>query len=146
MSIETLHTVLASIALLTGTWVILKRKGTQGHIWLGRLFFFTMLGLNITALGIYNLTGLWNHFHWLTLISLFTLTAGYIAVKQANIRAHFYFLSWSYIGLVAADISELFARFTPANKILVHFPHFDTGLIFALILSCLLLLPKINVK
>ncbi len=74
------HLITALLALVFGTWIILTRKGTLRHKWLGRGYFWAMLLLNASALMIYELKGTFGVFHWLALLSLLTLVAGYIPV------------------------------------------------------------------
>ncbi|MCB1120188.1 MAG: DUF2306 domain-containing protein [Verrucomicrobiae bacterium] len=108
-----IHVVSALAALLFGTWIIFTRKGTRRHRFLGRGYFWSMLIVNITALAIYELLQGFGPFHWLALISLVTLIAGYIPLmlKRPNwMRVHAYFMVGSYIGLVAATSAEIATR------------------------------------
>ena len=52
-----IHTIFGLVALLAGSAVLATRKGTRGHRTLGYLYLTSMLGLNGTALCIYNLFG-----------------------------------------------------------------------------------------
>ena len=73
--VSTFHMVSAVSALIFGACVLLARKGTRLHKQLGYAYFFNMLGLNITALFIYQLTGHFVPFHGASLSSLLTLGA-----------------------------------------------------------------------
>src|SRR5947199_8391366 len=82
-----------------------------------------MLVLNVTAFGIYHLTGRFNIFHIFAIVSLATLSAGVIPVllrKQLGnwLALHYKYMAWSYAGLLAATSNELFAH-VPAFKALV---------------------------
>ncbi len=110
-----IHTAFGVVALLAGTAVIVTRKGTRGHRTLGHLYLTSMVGLNVTALCIYNLFGHFGPFHWLAASSLLTLFAGMVPVftrrpKGRWLERHAIFLAVSYIGLVAATASEIVTR------------------------------------
>ena len=110
-----IHVVFGLLALLTGTLVLFIRKGTRYHRTLGHWYFGSMLGLNITALLIYRLTGKFNFFHIAALFSLVFLVAGLSAVvfmrpRKVWVERHAYFMTGSYIGLLAAAASEVTTR------------------------------------
>jgi uncharacterized membrane protein len=113
--LATFHLIAACTALLAGLGVILTRKGTRLHKQLGYVYFFNMLGLNISALFIYRLTGHFGPFHGAALASLLTLIAGfipaYLRIPQGRwLELHYEFMNWSYVGLIAAGVSEAATR------------------------------------
>lgn len=113
------HLIAACTALLTGLGVLLTLKGTRLHKQMGYAYFFNMLGLNISALFIYRLTGHFGPFHGAALASLLTLTAGYVPaylrLPQGRwLELHYGFMNWSYVGLVAAGVSEAATRLPSA--------------------------------
>src|SRR5687768_975728 len=113
------HIGAAISALVFGLGVLLTRKGTRLHKQVGYAYFFNMLGLNISALFIYRLTGHFGPFHGAALASLLTLTAGFIAaylrLPQGRwLELHYEFMNWSYVGLVAAAVSEATTRLPAA--------------------------------
>jgi uncharacterized membrane protein len=115
----TFHLIAAVSALGLGMGVIFTRKGTRLHKQLGYAYFFNMLGLNISALFIYRLTGRFGPFHIAALASLITLFAGFIPayLRLPNVRwleLHYQFMNWSYAGLVAAGVSEAATRLPSA--------------------------------
>lgn len=119
-SLGTIHTLLAFTAILAGGLVVAWRKGTRFHKLVGRVYFVSMAGLNLSALLIYSLFGVFGPFHWLALASLLTIAAGLVpAVRKKPIGSwlfyHAEFMSWSYVGLLAAAVSEVTTR-------LLHFP------------------------
>ena len=110
-----LHTALATAALVLGLGVVLRRKGTRSHRWLGRAYAVCMFGVVGTAFAIYNLYGRFGPFHWAAVISLVTLTGGLVPVllrrpRRRWLAVHLGFMSYSYIGLVAALASEALTR------------------------------------
>jgi uncharacterized membrane protein len=109
------HIGSAISALILGLGVVLVRKGTRLHKKLGYAYFFNMLGLNISALLIYQLTGHFGPFHSAALASLLTLTAGFVPAYLRLPRGrwldlHYEFMNWSYVGLIAAGASEAATR------------------------------------
>jgi len=114
-----LHIGTAVSALIFGLCVFLARKGTRLHKQFGYAYFFNMLGLNISALFIYRLTGDFGPFHGAALASLLTLIAGFIPayfrLPQGRwLELHYEFMNWSYVGLVAAGVSEVTTRLPSA--------------------------------
>jgi len=74
-----------------------------------------MLLLNATALMIYDLQGRFGPFHVASVISLATVGAGFVPVylrrpRAAWMQLHATFMCWSYVGLLAAFISEVAVR------------------------------------
>lgn len=112
----TVHFVFALVALVSGAWVVRMPKGTRWHRTLGHLYVAGMLGLNATALFIYRLTGGFGLFHAFALFSLFTLGMAMYTVLARRpartwITSHATWMSWSYVGLLAAALSETATRF-----------------------------------
>jgi uncharacterized membrane protein len=114
------HVAFGICALALGLCVLCLRKGTRVHRTLGHLYLASMIGLNATALSIYELFGGFGPFHVLALVSLLTLGCGALpAITQRPRRrwfeAHAYFMSWSYVGLLAATAAEVAVRIPGAN-------------------------------
>lgn len=107
------HVAIALLAVLVGTLVVLSKKGTKRHRLLGRAYVGLMIGVNLTALLIYELFGGFGLFHWMALLSLVTVLAGYTPARS---RApgwktwHAYFMAGSYVGLIAALSAEILTR------------------------------------
>lgn len=111
-----LHLVFSFLAIGAGGWVLLIPKGTRWHRTIGHLYGMSMLGVIVTALAIYDLTGTVGPFHVAAAIALVTLTGGMYTVlrrrpKKNWIEAHAVWMSWSYIGLMAAFVAESMTRF-----------------------------------
>ncbi|MCM2679635.1 DUF2306 domain-containing protein [Echinimonas agarilytica] len=140
--IEVLHVFFGFASLVSGFIVLLKRKGNSSHRLLGRVYFICMLALNVTSFGIYKLFGGWGVFHWMAIASLAPLVAGYVAIRYKNLNAHYFFICWSYIGLLCATISEIFVHVPLAVFLQSKVPHLDTALMLSLIGAGLYLLPK----
>jgi uncharacterized membrane protein len=109
------HTASAVAALAAGAAVLLLTKGTRTHRRLGWLYVASMLALNGTALLIYRLFGGFGPFHVAALFSLATVVAGVVpAVRRRPprrwVERHYGLMSFSYVGLVAAGVSEVATR------------------------------------
>ncbi|MGO4894267.1 DUF2306 domain-containing protein [Flavobacterium sp. W21_SRS_FM6] len=131
--IEIFHIILGFSSLLSGLFIVLTQKGNKKHKLVGRVYFLSMLGLNLTSFGIYKLFDGWGFFHWMAVASLIPIVAGYIAIRYKNITAHYYFMCWSYIGLLCATISEIFVHVPVATALLDNVAHIDTLLMVCLI-------------
>lgn len=110
-----IHTLFGLLALLFGSLVLWKQKGSQTHKKLGYAYVFAMVGLNITAFLIYRLFAGFGIFHALAALSLATVLAGILPMllkRPANyITLHYNFMYWSVIGLYGALAAETFVRF-----------------------------------
>lgn len=105
-------------ALLTGSLVLMMKKGTSRHRFVGYLYVISMSLLLITSFMIYRLWGGWGIFHYLAVVSVLTLLAGFIPIvlrKPENnfIEWHFGYMYWSVMGLYAAFMAEMMVRIPP---------------------------------
>lgn len=110
-----LHLATALMALASGGWMLWRPKGTPSHRRIGWLYVASMLALNGAALFIYRLTGRFGPFHIAALVSLAILLAGSIPAlwrRPADgwLERHYFFMTHSYLGLVAAAIAETSTR------------------------------------
>jgi uncharacterized membrane protein len=110
-----IHTLLGIAALLLGLAVLLRRKGTRVHRRTGQAYVLSMILLNATALMIYDLYGRFGPFHVASAISLATVGAGFVPVylrrpPSSWMQLHATFMCWSYVGLLAAFVSEVAVR------------------------------------
>jgi uncharacterized membrane protein len=107
------HLIIALLAIVIGALVIFSRKGTRKHRWLGRGYVCAMVAVNVSAFMIYELFGGFGLFHWMALASLFTVLVGYVSarLRKPGWKArHAYFMSGSYVGLIAALAAEILTR------------------------------------
>lgn len=110
----TIHVVLAISAIAVGATIFLSKKGGRSHRTLGYLYSVALLLVNISALSVYRDSEGPGPFHILALVSLVTLGAGVLPAfvrkpKTTWMPRHAYFMSWSYVGLVAAGAGQLAA-------------------------------------
>lgn len=133
-----LHGLFGIASLFLGAWIFLALKGTATHVRLGWAYVASMVCLNGSSLFIYHLTGRPNFFHALAVANLAMVVGG---VAQARFRArlrrwlwrHYQYMSWSYVGLVAATANEAFVRLSVLKRLSAHtttaLPLFASGLI-----------------
>ncbi|MBO0952566.1 DUF2306 domain-containing protein [Fibrella forsythiae] len=114
------HLLAALVALVSGSTVLLRPKRGRFHKRAGYVHLTSML-LNLTALLIYHLFGRFGPFHWLAVLGLLCLTGGMVpALLRSRINSwiywHYYFMSWSVVGLFAAFWSETLTRDLPVGQ------------------------------
>jgi uncharacterized membrane protein len=120
-----IHLVSAFVAIAAGALVLgMRPKGGRWHRRLGWTYLTAMLVLNGTALSIYRLFGGFGPFHVFALISLVGIVLGATSARRARrhrlsgardlrdraIVFHYYWMTWSYVGLIAALASETITR------------------------------------
>lgn len=114
-TIGTIHFTLAIAAMLSGLIVLFLPKGNQRHRFGGWMYAGSMLGLNGTAFMLYRLFGHFGPFHIAAVISLLTVVAGVATARFRKpkgkwVLGHAYWMTWSYVGLLAAAVSEVATR------------------------------------
>jgi uncharacterized membrane protein len=115
MTLGTAHLALAVIVIASGACVVGRRKGDLTHRRSGWLLAGSLLGVNVTALFIYNLTGEFGAFHVFAIVSLTSVLLG---VGHARLRRperrwrerHAYVMTWTYVGLLSAAAAEVATR------------------------------------
>lgn len=110
-----IHLISGIIALIFGGLVIIVRKGTVIHKRFGYIYVISMIILIITSFGIYRLFGKFGLFHYLSIVSTFSLVAGMIPMFKKirtpkDYETHFKRMYWSVVGLFAAFAAESFVR------------------------------------
>lgn len=111
-----IHLVTSLVAIVTGGWVVWRPKGTRWHRTIGHAYLWSMIGVLATAFSIYDLTGSFGPFHFAAIVGTVTLAGGMWAVlarrpRKGWIEAHAVWMSWSYVGLMAAFVAESLTRF-----------------------------------
>jgi uncharacterized membrane protein len=109
------HVIFGLASLVLGVGVFSLAKGTRLHRAAGALYVLSMFGLHVTALLIYRVFGGFGVFHVISLINVAILMAGFGTVllqypRKGWLRYHYYFMGWSYVGLLAATGTEITVR------------------------------------
>lgn len=102
-----LHLAAAIAALVLGTILLLRVKGTASHRWLGRAWVVLML---IAALSSFWLTGLSDGLSPIHLLSAWTLVAMAAAiafVRRGYVKQHRRFMIGTFLGLAGAALGAL---------------------------------------
>ena len=115
-----IHTAAAVASLGLGAAGLLRGKGTRRHRRLGWTYVVAMVLLNATALAIYRLTGSFGPFHIAAVLSLASVTVGVIpAVRRTPavtwVEHHYWWMTYSYLGLIAAAVAEVTTRLPGIN-------------------------------
>lgn len=119
--IGAIHVTSAVLALLTGTVVFIDAKGHLLHRALGVAYVAAMVATNVSAFGLYRLTGTIALFHVLAAVSLWTLVMAMIrlfSILPNRIALHGIWMVRSYVGLLAAAAIEAMTR-VPAIRALL---------------------------
>lgn len=104
--VSVVHLVAVLVALVAGTLVVYRPKGTRGHRRLGRLYVGSMTVVLLTAFGIYSLFGRFGIIHWGAVASILVLLLGMSAVWRRPRLAGW--LHWHYLGM-GASVTSLYA-------------------------------------
>lgn len=143
------HFAAALVALGSGAAVLVTSpKGNRWHRQIGWVYAVSMLALNGTALMIYRLFGGFGPFHVAALVSLAGLVPAVVCARRAKssriardlaargrwVERHYYWMTWSYVGLCAAAVSET------ATRLPITRPRPGAGLAFGLAVAVATLL------
>lgn len=110
-----IHFITASIAMISGTAILVLPKGTKQHKGVGYWYVVSMLIMLATSFMLYGLFGGFGVFHVASIVSTLTLIAGMIPAWRRKpgsnwVSYHFSFMYWSVLGLYAAFFSEILTR------------------------------------
>jgi len=111
------HTVLAMFGIAIGLFQLLRPKGGAIHRARGYAFVYAMLIADGAAMLVFQFTGSFNILHVGALANLACIVFAMVPLLQSprpsNWRnQHYYWMSWSYVGLLAAATTELVVRTT----------------------------------
>lgn len=112
-----LHFGAALFCLVLGPYIFMRRKGDKSHRILGTVWAIVMLGVNISALSMYGISGRPTLFHFFALMSLAALIPGYAMIwrykftrKRGHLIAHQMYMVWAYFGLASAGLWQVGLR------------------------------------
>lgn len=115
------HVGAAVVALALGAVVFAMRKGTTRHRAVGACYAGTLLLSNAVALTVTRSTGDFGPFHVLAVVSLSTLAIGLVPMwvlprSPRVIAVHGITMAFSYVGLVAAGLSQAVTHVIPDHS------------------------------
>lgn len=93
------HLVTAVLALLLGLALLLRRKGTRWHRWLGRTWALSMLAVALSSFWITG-TGRFSVIHLLSVLTIAMLVLAVWAIRTGRVRTH----RFTMIGLFAGGL------------------------------------------
>ena len=113
-----IHAVLAVAGIVVGLLQLLRSKGGPAHRARGYAFVYAMLVADGAAMLVFQFTGRFNILHIGALVNLLCIILAVVPVlrspRPSNWKyQHYYFISWSYVGLLAAAVTELVVRTNP---------------------------------
>ena len=110
-----IHTALAMSGIAIGLFQFLRPKRGPLHRARGYAFVYAMLIADGAAMLVYQFTGQFNILHIGAIMNLICIVAAIIPVlrqpRPPNWKIqHYYWMSWSYVGLLTAAATELAVR------------------------------------
>jgi uncharacterized membrane protein len=110
-----IHSMLAASSIGIGLIQLLRRKGGPAHRARGHAYVYAMLIADGAAMLVFQFTGQFNIFHIGAIVNLVCIILGIMPMlrkpRPSNWRyLHYYCMSWSYVGLLAAAATELVVR------------------------------------
>jgi uncharacterized membrane protein len=107
--------VLATAGIVVGSIQLLRPKGGSVHRALGYAFVYAMLIADGAVMLVFQFTGRFNILHIGAIANLLCIILAMVAVlrspRPSNWKLqHYYWMSWSYVGLLAAAATELVVR------------------------------------
>lgn len=100
------HAAVAAAAVALGAAVLLRRKGTDAHRWMGRAWVLLMGFTALSSFGICRDAFSW--IHGLSLFTLVMLTAGVWAARTRRLRLHRHIMAGTYAwGLLVTGLFTL---------------------------------------
>ena len=111
----TIHTVLATLCIVVGLIQLVRPKRGPGHRALGYAYVYAMLVADGAIMLVYRFTGQFNIFHAAAILNLVSIVFAIVPVlrspRPANWKLqHYYWISWSYVGLLSAALTEFVVR------------------------------------
>jgi uncharacterized membrane protein len=113
-----LHTVLSSVGVLVGAEQLLRKRRDRLHRVLGYVYVFAMVVADLSILTVYRFSGSFNVFHVGALANLLCIALAMrpmlVTPRPERWRvAHYMWIGWSYVGLLAAAATEFIIRTQP---------------------------------
>jgi uncharacterized membrane protein len=122
-AVATGHVLAAFSALGAGAAVLLVPKGTHRHRVIGTVYVLALLPVNVAALSLHR-ESTFGVFHALAVVSLVTIAVGLSPLLFGKrspmvLTTHAYCMTWSYAGLIAAGIGQLFATVLAISGVVI---------------------------
>ena len=113
-----IHTVFATLGILVGAEQLLRTRRDRLHRWLGYVYVVAMLVGDLAILTVYRFNGRFNVFHVGALVNMFCIVMALWPMLTKPRppqwkRTHYMWICWSYVGLLAAALTEFIIRTQP---------------------------------
>jgi uncharacterized membrane protein len=113
--VGTIHSLLAMFCIAIGLIQLLRPKRGPTHRARGYAFVYAALVADGTAMLVYRFTGQFNIFHVGAIVNFVFVVLAIVPLlrnpRPANWKLqHYHFIAWSYVGLIAAAVTEFIVR------------------------------------
>jgi len=113
-----IHTALSGTAMVVGAEQVLRTRRDRLHRWLGYVYVVSLLVGDAAILTVFRFNGHFNAFHVGAVANLLCL---FMALRPMLARPrplqwklkHYMWICWSYVGLLAAALTEFTVRTQP---------------------------------
>lgn len=113
-----IHTILASVGIVVGAEQVLRTRRDRLHRWLGYVYVVAMATADAAILTVFRFNGHFNVFHVGAFANLLCIA---MALRPMLVRprppqwklTHYMWICWSYVGLLAAALTEFIIRTQP---------------------------------
>ena len=117
------HAFGATVALVLGAVMVVRRKGDLAHRRLGRVWMVTMYWVVLSSFGITRLhPGHFSWIHGLSVFTFFSLTMAWRAARRHDVRGHRGWVLGSYGGLLGAFVGAVAVPVRLIPQTVVHHP------------------------
>jgi uncharacterized membrane protein len=111
----TIHLVSSLLSMVAGGIILILPKGNRRHKQIGYFYLCSMIIVNISAMGIYHMTGAFGLFHVAAIVGFLAMAGGMIPLFLPNVDRrtkvmHLWFMYYSVLGLYAAFFAEISVR------------------------------------
>jgi uncharacterized membrane protein len=118
------HAFAALTSLLLGGWqLFFSAKGSPGHRLAGRAWVLLMLYVSVSSVWIRELRpGRFSLLHILSIVTIVTVSLGFVAARRGNLASHVGNMRGSWIGLCSAFVFAVAIPQRAVPQFVVHEP------------------------
>lgn len=121
-TIVVIHLAAAIAAVMLGIAILMARRGTPRHRWMGRTWAVTMAATALSSFGIRELNP--GHLSWLHALAawvLVSLVLAIAAIRRGNVATHRRSMVGLYVGLIVAGVAAVAVPGRVLNETLARF-------------------------
>ncbi|MGC7403463.1 DUF2306 domain-containing protein [Pandoraea pneumonica] len=123
-TIVVIHLAAAIAAVMLGIAILMARRGTPRHRWMGRTWAVTMAVTALSSFGIRELNP--GHLSWLHALAVWVLVSlvlAIVAIRRGNVASHRRSMVGLYVGLIVAGVAAVALPGRVLNETLAHWAH-----------------------